>query len=474
MKHISRLKHFFWRLRSSRFWRAVMTLYNWQPLTFRGLIAVALATLAIRAFAIPEYDLVADVLGKTILALTIVIVFVAFFFRIRLAQRISAEAFFDAIDPLSRTAIQAGLVLDESSIPPYFSLRVRRVFHRRGVSSFPHLIKGATPEDGKRHLIDEVAFPHRGFWELTAVEYRLEDALGLTSLHWRQALTSGLEVSAPTLQVEPLPIVASSARAGDQLSQSRERAGDLFDIKAYDPSDGTKRILWKTFAKSGQLVVRRPEPAVIPEGEVAIYLIAKPREDYVAGALQGYLRQLDENQITVLFATDGMGPEADTQALGFVTDHEDIQKAINRAVWSGDSGTGRGFGGYLAALQNTGRIIQQVVVFAAAEGKWFDAVSRIATAGNVKLTVAMVPREIDPAVQIEEFERGLRLRRLPRVIREAPIGVRKVLAVVWPELRGSGGLARGNAAGLHGAQADLARAAQGAGADMVVVSGRGG
>ncbi|MFN8391319.1 MAG: DUF58 domain-containing protein [Bdellovibrionota bacterium] len=463
MKRLNTITHYYRRARSTKLGRALRTLYSWQPLTFRGLAVVLLATIAIRAFAIPEFDLIADIMGKALLALTAITMFFALIVRIRLGNRVRAEAFFDSADPISQRPVQSGLVLDGSGLPPYFSLRVKRVFSNRGVLHVPHLIKGSAPEDGKRHLVDEVIFPHRGFWELHAVEYRLEDALGLTSFLWRQPMNSGLEVSAPTLEVDPLPIVASSARSGDQLTQSRERAGDLFDIKAYDPSDGTKRILWKTFAKNGQLVVRRPEPAVIPEGEVAIYLVAKPQEDYVAGALQGYLNQLEENQITILFGTDGMNASSDPHGLGFIIDRENIQKTINRAAFSGDAGSGRNFNGYLGALQNSGRMIQQIIVFASEEGKWFDNISRIASVNNVKLVVAMVPEELDPMVQIAEYERAQRVRKLPRLVREARGPVRAIARLVVPELRGGGG---GRDVGA------LARSVAASGAEVLVVSGR--
>ena len=460
-KYIAKIKDFWAGIKSSRFSRAVRTLCAWQPLTFRGVIAVLLGTLAVRVFAIPELDLIADVLGKAILALTVITVFIAFVVRLMVGKRLSAEVFFDTSNALSQTPIPSGIVLTGSNLPVYFALKARRVFLHDGPAAFTHVVKGKAPEDGKRYLLDEISFPHRGMWEMSGVAMSLEDALGLTRFTWWIELQGGVEISAPTLDVAPLPIVASSARAGDQLSQSRERAGDMFDIKQYDPSDGIKRILWKTYAKSGQLVVRRPEPSVIPEGEVAIFLVARPEEDYVAGALQGYLEQLIENQIVVLFGTDGMSSIGTSQ---FTMEEGQIRKAINRSVWDRDCGSGKGFGDFLGALQGTGRVIHQVIVFAGMVGDWFESVSRVAGGNSVKLTVAMVPEKLDPRVVMEEFERAERVRRLPRVVRGAPAGVRKVLGLVVPDLRG--GDARAGKVGR------LSREVVGSGSEMLVVEGR--
>lgn len=383
-------------LRKTRLARALGVLWSWQPLTFRGVLVVGFGTLAVRLFAIAEFDLVADVLGKSLLALCVLTVLFAFFFRLRLGSRIRVEPRFDSEQAISKRPVAAGLILEQSGIPPYFSVRVQRRFLQPGVGSPVHVVRGAAPEDGKRYLLDTILFPHRGLWELESIDFQLSDTLGLSRFTWRAPNTAGIEVRAETIPIHPLPVVASSSRAGDELSQSRERSGDLFDIKAYDPSDGVKRILWKTFAKSGQLVVRRPEPAVIPEGELALYLVAGPDDDYVAGALQDYLRQLEQNQIVVLFGTDGMHePKADL-AGGILSSREDIQRAVNRCVWSRESGTGRDFGSFLSALQASDRMLRHVVVFAPESGEWLPPMLGLASSSSVKLSVAVVPESLAP------------------------------------------------------------------------------
>jgi hypothetical protein len=421
----------------SRALRILTSFVNWQPLTMRGLAVLVLSLYALRIWAIPEADLVAAVLGGGLLALCVLMFVLSLMVRVRLGQRLQGEALFDSDNPLSRCEVAAGIVLLHSSIPSYFALCVARRFAQDTVVSNVHVVKGQEPELGRRHLIDSVVWPHRGLWTLAALEFSLQDALGFTKLNWSLPIGVSVEVSAPTVSIKPLPILAASSRIGDQWNQSRERTGDMFDIKAYDSSDGIKRILWKTFAKSGELVVRRPEPAIIPEGEVALYLIARKEEDHVAGAAQDYINELHRNQITVLFGTDGMlssvvgseqlansAPSSTSSSSSspfsslsssvkilstapqcFVSTDETIRKAINYSVWSSQAGTGEGFEAYLESLSSSNRVVHNVVVFVGSSKSgitadkrssddWFKRISAVAAIHFVKLSIALVPENM--------------------------------------------------------------------------------
>lgn len=393
--------------------RALRLVVWWQPFTWFGWLGIALATLAVRTLAIPEYDLVADILGMSFLGLAATLLFAAFWVRIRLARSLRAELRFDSARALSKRPVDAGILLYGAGLPPLFTLRVSREFEHDGPDSPVHVVRGRAVDDGRRPLVDSVIFPHRGYWAVKSLHIELRDDFGVTAFKWSVSVESGVEVSAPTLNVRPLPIVAASSRAGDELHLSRERSGDLFDIKPYDPSDGVKRILWKTYAKSGQLVVRRPEPAVIPEGEVAIYLVAEPEDDHVAGALLGYLEQLEEGRIVVLFGTDGFGglkshpyahdssrPQGSTPL--FTSVPQEMLGAMNQSVWSDVAGSGKGFGRYLQALTDASRQVSQVIVFGPDHGSWFNEVAQTASRFHVRLSVALVPRTIDPAVAAEQ------------------------------------------------------------------------
>ncbi len=393
---------------------------DWQPLTFRGALVVLAAALGMKAYAIEADDLIVHVLAGTFLGLVAIVVLSAFALRFVLGRKLSAVAEFDRKEPLSRQDVAASLILHGSSLPPFFTVQVTRVFRHPGPISSDHIFRGR--ENGNaRRLFDTVRFPHRGLWELEAIRFELRDSLGFCSLAWIRSNTASVEISAPTIPIRPLPVVAGSSRAGDELQFQRERLGDPFDMKPYDPTDGINRVLWKIYARTGELVVRRAEPAVIPEGEVAIYLVAQRPDDHVAGALQCYLDQLHRNNITVLFGTDGAveqyslsssdsalmpAPEksgAGLQHLHFFSDRAEIQQAINRSVWSSDIGSGKGFEDYLEALKGSQRSIHRVVVFVPRRRSdgWLERMGVVASKYFVHLTVVLVGDEIDPAKALE-------------------------------------------------------------------------
>ena len=85
--------------------------------------------------------------------------------------------------------------------------------------------------------------------------------------------------------------------------------GEQFDIKPYHPSDGIKRILWKVFAKRGELVARHPEQAVTPEGHVIGVILTTRASDDLAAWVLHYFQDLRELNISYEVGCLGMGEQ---------------------------------------------------------------------------------------------------------------------------------------------------------------------
>ena len=412
----------------NRAWRTLSCFTAWQPLTARGVLATGLAIFALRTFALTESDLVANILSVGVLSLVILVAICGLIIRIILGSRLKAYVSLDEHRAFSQLNIPSAIVLQEGSIAPFFSLQVRREFLHSGAEGKKHLITGRSAKGEKRYLHDMIRFPHRGLWTIAHLRCDLCDVLGFIRYSWSVPINTTCEVSAPKLPIRPLPIIAASSRAGDEVNHSNTRAGDFFDIKPYDPSDGIKRILWKTYARSGQLVVRRPEPAIIPEGEVAVYFVGNRKEDHVAGAVLSYVQQLHENQIVVLFGTDSCqasqvmlrngapDPGGRDDSLVFKSP-EDICHAINSNVWAKEAGSGGGFSAYLSALGLAQRHLQEVIVFGPKRLGWFETVQCAAQSHSVRLTVALVPKEVDPACALQEQLRKRDISAIERLRR---------------------------------------------------------
>jgi hypothetical protein len=157
----------------------------------------------------------------------------------------------------------------------------------------------------ERRLAITTTFPHRGAWEIGGIRCTLADITGFTSVSWSiPHQTSVVVAPAIPLNTE-LPLVSSTQRSGDLAPDTIHRYGDPFDIKPYHPSDGIKKIVWKAFAKSGELLSRHPEPSMTPEGFVAICILARTHEDNVCGKALAYIQALKELSLEVLVGCEG-------------------------------------------------------------------------------------------------------------------------------------------------------------------------
>jgi hypothetical protein len=103
-----------------------------------------------------------------------------------------------------------------------------------------------------------------------------------------------------------LPLLSSTQRPGDTVTDTLNRQGDPFDIKPYHPSDGIKKIVWKAFAKSGELLSRHPEASMTPEGFVTIITLARPEDDDICSKVIAYTRALEELKLDLLISCEGL------------------------------------------------------------------------------------------------------------------------------------------------------------------------
>ena len=168
-----------------------------------------------------------------------------------------------------------------------------------------------------RRIVVHISFPHRGNWDIEGIDCSLGDSAGCVRLRWRIPLQSSIIVAPPIPANSTLPLVSSTQRPGDLAPDAVHRLGDPFDIKPYHPSDGIKKIVWKAFAKSGELLARHPEPSMTPEGFVAICVVARPQDDDLCGKALSYIAALKELTLDLLVACQGhngrpLGHDAET------------------------------------------------------------------------------------------------------------------------------------------------------------------
>lgn len=170
---------------------------------------------------------------------------------------------------------------------------------------FPTIVRvtGLSRSDRRIHL--DISFPHRGPWLIRGVRCKLEDIAGLAHRSWNCNQETSVVVAPPITTETNLPILSSTQRPGDLVIDTLNRQGDPFDIKPYHPSDGLKKIVWKAFAKRGELLSRHPEASMTPEGYVVILVLAGPSDDDVCSRALAYTRSLDELKLDIVVGCQG-------------------------------------------------------------------------------------------------------------------------------------------------------------------------
>lgn len=263
-----------------------------------------------------EMDIVASVLTFSLLAVMLIVATISAISGTLLRRKIKISlgppgSSSEPHLPVIRSAepLKYLLHLRGATIPPLFFLSLSLEFDESpSAPVIRHRVSGSAP--GIRTLAASIAFPHRGIWNATRLRITLEDYFGLSRYSWQ---VSRDDFNSPCI-VHPvtgysatnLPVISSCNRPGDSYPAEQERQGDPYDLKQYHPSDGMRKILWKIYAKSGELIARHPEKSMTPEGQVLIIALASRGEDHVCSRVLDYLRMLNELNLQIFFGCEGM------------------------------------------------------------------------------------------------------------------------------------------------------------------------
>ena len=265
-------------------------------------------------------DIIAAVLAYSLLALTLLLCLGTLVFG--LATRNRMELRFLIQDqqgnrsryPLSASPLPCVLQVSRASVPPFFSLSLRVKFLEPSLTTLHHVLLGSVKS--KRFVNENIRFPHRGRWHIASIEVSLEDQFGLFSLQWslpNYGLYSDILLSPGEFEQCKAPLLSSSFRTGDDSPHTDKRQGEPFDLKPYHPSDGMRKILWKIYAKTGELISRHPEQSMTPEGKSFLFVLAYKEQDVLCSHALAYLRLLEDSRIDFHVGCLGMESHAIAQ-----------------------------------------------------------------------------------------------------------------------------------------------------------------
>lgn len=285
------------------------------PFTIRGTILLFICIYLVAYLAWSKNDIVAAVVGLFILSIVIGSALLTLVAARNFESSLSGRLFADSIQGgASEDSLTSGqpvrflIRLGAARVLPGFVLRLQIDWLDSGVSVTQHLLRGFTRKE--RVIFEDGSFPHRGRWIPQTVKFSYGDRLGLARLSWEVPsffAESEFTVRPPRVIERALPLLSSSSRQGDELPAVNERQGDLYDLKSYHPSDGMRKILWKIYAKSGQLIARHPEKSMSPEGKTAMFILARKQDDDLCSRILSYLALLEELGISLSVGCQGMG-----------------------------------------------------------------------------------------------------------------------------------------------------------------------
>ena len=221
----------------------------------------------------------------------------------------------------------------------------------------------------KGRLVEEVTFGERGEHIQTVRRILIGDVLGLARLAFQVRQWTPRTVR-PALGRQPSAPLLESFSAGDAISHpAGPPDGDLVDMRRYAVGDPMKRILWKVYARTRNLMVRLPERAIAPTRRTLAYLVTGEGDEAAAAVA----RMAVESEV--------LGPEwrfSADQPEGAATTEEhdavDPRTALSLIVTSRGARkkSGEGLSPFLERQASWGG---RCVIFAPGRrGKWLDAV----------------------------------------------------------------------------------------------------
>lgn len=327
------------------------------PISRQGAIILLLAALCLFKIALPSADLVVAICCSFIIGLLVALSCICFFQARHLRKRLTLQTNSLAAEALAGQPVPHSHVFSNSNLPTGFQLEVNCSYQHPGTRQQSIVLLGRS-ESSQRTVNTIITFPHRGLWTQTTARITLRDRFGLTAVSWQQQNLATTAVYPASLEFPKTDFITTNTSDGELNIPTSTIQGDYYDYKEYSPADSFSKVLWKLFARSGELYVRHPEPVASDFGRIAIYLIADAKQDFVAAAVRDLLETLTLHNKPFAFGTDAMFLHADLPA----TNLEQALNLIAATVWDQDAGSGKGFAAFAQYMLSADNISTFVVV----------------------------------------------------------------------------------------------------------------
>lgn len=249
----------------------------------------------------------------------------------------------------------------------------------------------------RRRLHEESTPARRGLYEDVVRRIEVSDPFGIARCAFRVRDPRAVRALPSVGSLKRVEVVRTLA-PGEEISNPKGGPdGERADMRAYAPGDPIKFVLWKVFARTGDLVLRAPERAFSPAKQTTAYLVTGVGDEAAAGVAR------------LLVETNSLGSKWVLGADGSDDDARGPQQAMELIARSGgckpEDGA-LGLGGFLKRHATAGGRI--VVIVPATPGPWLDrARGAAAQAGVTGVEFIVCADGVAPVSKRSKFAKWL-------------------------------------------------------------------
>jgi uncharacterized protein (DUF58 family) len=316
---------------------------NFFSITKLGVTLILINLWVFAFYVIKESDIVLTVLSVTFFIILILLKLGICWYRRQLKKNCEINLWINNNYVRAQESINVIFELKRFKIAPFFYFSWRPVTQ----VNLPKI--GLW---GRVHSIDTTyhqsfIFPHRGIWEISLLECELKDIFGLLAVSWKKPLLEpiSLKVEPETFEATTNTLAVLSETIGTDIPSLKASMGDYYDLKPYEYTDGTNRIIWKMFARNRVLVSRKPDLEESLDGELLVFVEATKKDDRVARLSLSYLEYFAKHGIKFHF--NCLGGEISKN----VTSANEALNLLISSVWNSTNEKGEdSFANYLKMI----------------------------------------------------------------------------------------------------------------------------
>jgi len=153
----------------------------------------------------------------------------------------------------------------------------------------PDAVSLALEPDGGA-LVERVTPLERGRYDHVVRKLTVRDIFGFASLSFRRRWDQPLRI-VPAQGKADAGLAVRRATADGYSHPSGKPIGEMVEMRRYVHGDPMKHVIWKTFARDRNLMVREPERAIAPRPAMVAFFVAAPHDEPSASTARLFLEQ---------------------------------------------------------------------------------------------------------------------------------------------------------------------------------------